>query len=74
MKELTDARFDKKMVLKHLPDAHFFMNQDLYKHMLKRFEHELALWGGTESSHLLVVGTFGVSGAGVASLEEASLS
>lgn len=73
VKELGDARFGKKMVLKHLPDAHFFMNEDLYKRMLKRFEQELALWGGTESSHLLVVGTFGVSGAGVASLEEASL-
>ncbi|TCK31942.1 uncharacterized protein DUF1173 [Paraburkholderia sp. BL8N3] len=73
VKELGDARFGKKMVLKHLPDAHFFMNEDLYKRMLKRFEHELALWSGSESSHLLVVGTFGVSGAGVASLEEASL-
>ena len=73
VKELGDARFGKKMVLKHLPDAHFFMNDDLYTRLLKRFEHELALWGGMETSHLLVVGTFGVSGAGVASLEEASL-
>lgn len=73
VKELGDARFGKKMVIKHLPDAHFFMNDDLYKRMLKRFELELAFWSSTESSHLLAVGTFGVSRAGVASLEEASL-
>lgn len=73
VKEIGNARFGKKMVVKHLADAHFMMNDDLYKRMLKRFEHELALWGGTESSHLLVIGTFGVNGAGVASLEEASL-
>lgn len=49
------------------------MNDDVYKRMLKRFEHELALWSGNENSHLLVVATFSVSGAGVASIEEASL-
>jgi hypothetical protein len=73
VKEMGDARFGKKMVIKHVPDAHFMMNDDLYKRMLKRFDNELQLWGGNNSSHLLVIGTFGVSAAGVASLEEASL-
>jgi hypothetical protein len=61
------------MVIKHVPDAHFMMNEDLYKRLLKRFDHELQLWGGNSTSHLIVIGTFGVSAAGVASLEEASL-
>jgi hypothetical protein len=73
VKEIGDARFGKKMILKHLSDAHFMMNEDLYKRLVKRFENELSLWGGTESSHLMVIGTFGVSGAGVATIEEASL-
>lgn len=73
VKEIGDARFGKKMILKHLSDAHFMMNEDLYKRLVKRFENELSLWGGTDSSHLMVVGTFGVSGAGVATIEEASL-
>ncbi|HDR8973062.1 TPA: DUF1173 domain-containing protein [Burkholderia vietnamiensis] len=73
VKELGDARFGKKLVVKHVADAHFMMNDDVYKRMLKRFEHELALWSGNENSHLLVVATFSVSGAGVASIEEASL-
>lgn len=73
VKEMGDARFGKKMVIKHVPDAHFMMNEDLYKRLLKRFDHELQLWGGNSTSHLLVIGTFGVSAAGVASLEEASL-
>jgi hypothetical protein len=64
VKEIGDARFGKKMILKHLSDAHFMMNEDLYKRLVKRFENELSLWGGTESSHLMVIGTFGVSGAG----------
>lgn len=73
VKEMGDARFGKKMVIKHVPDAHFMMNEDLYKRLLKRFEHELQLWSGNPTSHLMVIGTFGVSTAGVASLEEASL-
>lgn len=73
VKELGDARFGKKMIVKHLADAHFMMNDDVYKRLLKRFEHELMLWGGAENSHLLTVATFSVSGAGVASIEEASL-
>lgn len=73
VKEMGDARFGKKMVIKHVPDAHFMMNDDLYKRLLKRFDHELQLWDGNSKSHLLVIGTFGVSAAGIASLEEASL-
>lgn len=73
VKELGDARFGKKLVVKHVSDAHFMLNDDVYKRMLKRFEHELALWSGAESSHLLIVATFSVSGAGIASIEEASL-
>lgn len=73
VKEIGDARFGKKMLVKHMPDTPMMMNDDLYKRLVKRFENELMLWEGNPASHLLVVGTFGVSGAGVASLEEASL-
>lgn len=72
LKEMGDARFGKKMVIKHLPDCHFMMNEDVYKRFLKRFESELSLWSGDETSHLLIVATFGVNGTGTASLEEAS--
>lgn len=73
VKEMGDARFGKKMLIKHVPDAPFMMNDDLYKRLLKRFDNELQLWSGNNNSHLLVIGTFGVSAAGVPSLEEASL-
>ncbi|KAA0178844.1 DUF1173 domain-containing protein [Cupriavidus gilardii] len=73
VKEIGDARFGKKLVVKHMSDAPFMVNDDLYKRLLKRFEHEFGLWSASESSHLLVVATFGVSGAGVPSIEEASL-
>ncbi|CAG2138485.1 hypothetical protein LMG19282_01503 [Cupriavidus campinensis] len=73
VKEMGSARFGMKMVIKHMADAHFMMNEDLYKRLLKRFGHELELWAGNDNSHLMIVATFGVSGAGIASLEEASL-
>lgn len=73
VKEIGDARFGKKMVIKHLPDAHLMMNDDVYRRLIKRFEHELSLWAEDTTSHLMVIATFGVNGAGTASLEEASL-
>ncbi len=73
LKELGDARFGKKMVIKHMPDCHFMMNEDIYKRFLKRYTNEMALWSGIENSHLLVIGTFSVSGNGIATIEEASV-
>ncbi|OJW46162.1 MAG: hypothetical protein BGO63_03590 [Candidatus Accumulibacter sp. 66-26] len=73
VKEIGDARFGKKMVIKHLPDCHFMVNDDLHKRLLKRFETELSLWAGNESVHLLTIATFGVNSSGTASIEECSV-
>lgn len=73
VKELDKARFDFKMVIKHLPDMHIMLNEDIYKRLLKRFEVELELWRGDENSHLLFIGTFGVSQSGTASFQELAL-
>lgn len=72
LKEMGDARFGKKMVIKHLNDCPFILNEDVYKRFLKRFDSELALWSGNENSHLMVIATFGVNGSGTAMIEEAS--
>jgi hypothetical protein len=73
VKELAQSRYGHKIVLKHLPDCHFMMNDDIYKRLLKRFEVELGLWDALESTHLMMVGTFGIGATGVASLEEIAL-
>ncbi len=73
VKELAKSRYGHKVVLKHLPDFHFMMNDDIHKRLLKRFEVELGLWDAIENSHLLMIGTFGIGMTGVASLEEMAL-
>ena len=73
VKEITTARYGYKLIVKHLPDFHFTINEDMYKRLRKRFENELGLWDTTEESHLVLIGTFGVNITGVATLEEAAL-
>ena len=51
----------------------FLLAEDLHKRMVKRFEQELALWSEDESTHLLAIATFGMSPAGVATIEELCL-
>ncbi len=48
-------------------------NEDLYKRLMKRFSNELELWDALENSHLMLVGTFGVSKNGIPTIEEAAL-
>lgn len=73
VKELAQSRYGHKIVLKHLPDCHFMMNDDIHKRLLKRFDVELSLWDALEGTHLLMIGTFGIGATGVASLEEVAL-
>lgn len=73
VKEIAQSRFGHKIVLKHLGDCPLMLNDDLHKRLLKRFEVELGLWDALEGTHLVMIGTFGVSTNGVASLEEVAL-
>jgi hypothetical protein len=73
VKEFAPARYGQKLVVKHLPAMHFLMDDELHQRMTKRFGDELAVWQADESTHLLVVGTFGIGSSGFAALEEVSL-
>lgn len=73
VKEIAQARYGHKLVVKHLPDCHFMLNEDIHKRLNKRFGSEMALWGTVDGAHLMVIGTFSVSDTGVSSLEEAAL-
>ncbi|MDW5334637.1 DUF1173 family protein, partial [Acinetobacter baumannii] len=73
VKEISEARYDFKMVIKHCPDFHFFMNKDLHKRIFKRFQEDLELWGAHENSQLITISTFTRGISGVANLEEVSL-
>ncbi|MDQ6879348.1 MAG: DUF1173 domain-containing protein, partial [Candidatus Dormibacteraeota bacterium] len=73
VKAIEPARYGHKITIKHLPDMPLLLSEDLYQRIVKRFAHELALWSENDSIHLLAVATFGMSPAGVASLEEICL-
>jgi hypothetical protein len=67
------ARYGFKIVLKHVPDAPFMLNEDLHKRLMTRFELEIGLWDAVAGAHLIAIGSFGVSDSGVASFEEIAL-
>lgn len=73
VKAIEPSRYGHKIVLKHLADMPFMVNDDLHKRMAKRFADELELWNSIESAHLVMIGTFGLGPTGVASLEELAL-
>lgn len=73
IKEIAPSRYGHKLVVKHLPDFHFMMNDDLHNRLHKRFANELALWDAVDNAHLVVIGTFGIGPTGVASLDALAL-
>lgn len=73
IKEIAPARFGYKVIIKHVPDQPFAMDEQLYRRLGRRFEQELALWGADDDLHLVMVATFGLIPAGVPTLFELSL-
>ena len=73
VKEILPARLGQKLIVKHMPDSFFMIDDGLHKKLAKRFSAEMGLWDALEGTHLLVVATFGVADTGIASIEEASL-
>lgn len=73
VKNITEARFGHKIILKHCPDYHFMMNADLHARLYKRFTDALELSETLSETHLMMIGTFRTSPSGVASLEELAM-
>lgn len=73
VKEIVPARYGFKAIVKHMPDQAFAIDEQLYRRLGRRFEPELALWGAAEDIHLVMIATFGVSGAGIPAIHELCL-
>lgn len=73
VKEFAKARFDFKVIIKHLPDFHIMLNEDIYNRLKKHFDVELDLWSTNENSHLILIGTFGFSASGTPTFNEIAL-
>lgn len=73
LKAIEAARFGHKLVIKHLPDAPLMLDDELHRRFLKRFADELEMWQADEQGHLIVIATFSVGRAGLASVQELSV-
>ena len=61
------------MVVKHVPDQAFVIDEKLYRRLERRFDSALALLASTASLRVVVIATFSVSEAGTPSIGEMSL-
>jgi hypothetical protein len=73
VKEIAPSRHGHKMVIKHLPDFQFMLNDQIHRRMLKRFNEELELSDAVGGARIVAIATFSVSQAGVAFIEEIAL-
>ncbi len=73
VKEIVPARYGYKVVVKHLPDLAFAIDEQLYRRLGRRFDSELALWGTCDDIHMVMIATFSVAATGVPSVAELSL-
>lgn len=73
VKEIVPARYGFKVVVKHLPDQAFALDQHLYRRLGRHFETELALWGACDHMRMVIIATFGVAETGVPVISELSL-
>ncbi|QIO54748.1 DUF1173 domain-containing protein (plasmid) [Rhizobium leguminosarum bv. trifolii] len=69
VKEFKASRGGQKIVVRHLPFP-FMIEERTWKRLSARYETELELWRSSEDFHLTMIATFGISGAGIASIEE----
>lgn len=73
VKEIVTARYGFKVVVKHVPDQGFAIDQQLYRRLGRSFETELTLWGACAHMHMVVIATFSVADTGVPIISEVSL-
>ena len=73
VKEITPSRYGFKVIIKHLPDQAFAINEKLYRRLGRRFESELSLWGAAGNLHMVMIATFGISTTGLPAVAELSL-
>ncbi|QKK20255.1 DUF1173 domain-containing protein [Rhizobium indicum] len=72
VKEFAAARGGQKIAVRHLPFP-FMIEDGTWKRLSSRYETELELWRSSEDFHLIMIATFGISGAGIASVDEIAM-
>lgn len=72
VKAFCPAREGHKIVVRHVPFP-LMIDDGAWQRLAKRYETELELWRTSQTFHLIVIATFGMSTAGIASVEEVAL-
>lgn len=73
VKDISPARTGHRLIVKHMPDFPFMLNEELHRRLRAGFESELMLWSSDEASHLTAIATFGLTPTGLAVIEEMAL-
>ena len=73
VKEVVSARFGYKLIIKHVPDQAFGVDETLYRRLCRCFERELAIWNAADELHMLVIASFKLDESGTPSIVEMSM-
>ena len=73
LKGLSATRYGASMLVKHVPDQAFWLDEQIYRQVRRRFEPQLSLWATSEALHMLAIFTFAIRPTGVPTVEELSL-
>ncbi|MBX5133274.1 DUF1173 domain-containing protein [Rhizobium lentis] len=72
VKEFSPVRDGQKILVRHLPFP-LLIDERAWKRLNGRYDIELELWRSNTDFHLIVIATFGISSAGIASVEEVAM-
>lgn len=72
VKEFSPAREGQRIVARHMPFP-LMIEDGAWRRLAARYETEMELWRSSEKFHLIVIATFGISTAGIASVDEVAL-
>jgi hypothetical protein len=64
VKAFEEARFNHKLILKHMADMPLYFDDELNKRMHKTFSKEISMHRENENIHLIAIATFLVSASG----------
>jgi len=73
VKEIAAARYGHRMLIKHVPDQAFAIDNQQYCRVQHRFEVDLTLWGTSNEVRLVTIATFGICATGLPSITLMSL-
>lgn len=73
LKEIAPSRHGYMVVIKHVPDHGFALDDTLYRRMAHRFERELELWNAVIDARMILIATMSIRGSGLPRIAELSL-